>query len=187
MLVRHIRLLLLLGAIPLIILFRDHELMIPIVIGYTVFNLLSRFIIIQCKIWMKIILCIGMQRFYISGLILELLVSLLFFLGTYSNFYPLLPFDLRLLIVFTYFTSIVYLDSRKHLFYVSKNYLLHKHVFSIIQWNYKSIDKVYVYPDKIVFVKGKNKLKVGFANDENAVIKIYEFLEPLLGKKLIHK
>jgi hypothetical protein len=177
----------LLGAIPLILIFRKHDSMLAIVVGYAVFNILVRFSIIQINILLGNYLSIGMKRFYVSGLIVELLMSLVLLLTSFSSYYMLTPVEFRLMLIVAYFLVLIYLDSRKNLFYVSKTYILHKHKFTIIQWSYKSIDKVYVYPDRIVFVKGKKKLKVGFANDENAVTNISVFLKPYLGKKLINQ
>jgi hypothetical protein len=186
--VKLIRLLELISTVLLALILMNHKNMIPIFIAYTSALLVLEFIVIQISILRNKLYCIGMKRYYWPGLLQQLILNLLFLVLYVSGFHLLIPSPITNLIFFGISLAlIIFLDSRKHIFYISSGFILHKHVYSVVQWNFSSIDKVYIFPDHVEFVNGRKKLKVAFVDDKNAVGRIHLFLDPLIKDKLIER
>lgn len=183
-----IRLITIILAVLLIILLRNNTYIIPLVVLFMVFQEVGKYLIIQLNVWKKNYFCIGLKRFYMTGLFQEILISLVLFTVSLIGIYRLNTVHIyNAIIAITYILVMVLLDSRKHIFIISKNYLLHKHLFQIIQWELELLDKVYVYPHKIEFVKGGKKLKAAFDEPSDSAEEIVRFIKPIIGRKLVVK
>jgi hypothetical protein len=170
-------------ALLLIVLLRNNSYLIPAVVVFMVLLEIVKYLIIQVNIWKKNYFAIGYKRFYLKGLIMEIIIS--FVLLMVNIFIPFHVFDT--IIALLYLFVMLFLDTRKHIFIITKKHILHKHLFQIIQWKLSSLDKVYVFSHKIEFVKNHTKLKTAFDEQSDVATEIIRFIKPLIGQKLTVK
>lgn len=172
-------------AVSIIILLRNHNYLIPVVVVFIVLVMLIQYLFLQINIWRKKYFCIGLKRFYLAALIHELLVSVVVFGLTINGTHRIIPIQISdVYICMLYLLIIALLDLRKHIFLITQHHLIHKHGYKTIQWKLNSLRKVYIYPHKIEFVKGHSKLKATFDDPSDSPDSIIKFIEPLIGKKL---
>ncbi|MFM2293389.1 MAG: hypothetical protein RIS29_3202 [Bacteroidota bacterium] len=182
---RAIRISVLFTEVLMIILLRNQRLMIEIIIWIEAIYLTCKYLFIQIQVWRKKFYSIGIRRFYFLGLIHQLIISIGFYIAISYQLHKSFGFNINnLAIAGLYLGLMLLLDSRKHIFLISHKYVTHKHNWKLIQWKLADLQKVYIYPHKIEFVKGHTKLKAIFDEDIESSIEIVDFLKPLIGNKL---
>lgn len=183
--IRTIRISVLIVELLLIFILRNQSLMIEMIILTEVLYLLIKYTYIQIQVWRKKFYSIGIKRFYMLGLIHQLIISGAFYAAVSFKLHQKYGLEIHnLAVVALYLGLMLLLDSRKHIFIISRNYVTHKHDWKLIQWKLADLNKVYIYPHKIEFVKGHTKLKAIFDEDIESSIEIVDFLRPLIGNKL---
>lgn len=167
-------------VISLVILLRNNSYLVPVVVAFMVLQEIGRYMFIQTNVKKRKYYAIGLRRFYLRGLIQEIIFSAVVLVVA-----VLLPNHLYdIIIALAYLLVMLLLDTRKHIFIITKTHILHKHLYQVIQWKLSSLDKVYIYSHKIEFVKGNIKLKTAFDEKSGIEKEIIRFIKPLIGQKL---